>query len=129
MSLSEHRAKSEEQRNRILEEKMRRAKSVANNVLESDTFKAQLAAVPESPEIFDKVITHVVQEVFDPVNDYIDTLSARGYSDPVIRRITRNLAMAFKLTEDDVLYEEKVKAVAEWAAENPWVYDSLDNYS
>ena len=129
MALSDRRARSAENRAAILERKMERAKNVTNEILNSDTFKAQLMGVPEAPAILDKVVTGVVQAVADPVNDYIDTLTARGFNDPVQRRITRNLATAFGLASEDSTHEERVKAVANWIVENPWAYDSLDNYN
>lgn len=129
MALSEHRAKSEEQRKRILDEKMRRARAVTNDVLNSDTFKVQLAGIPDTPEVFDHVVKNVVEAVVNPVNDYIDTLTARGYTDAAIRKITRNLATTFSLFPDDGLHEDRIKVVAEWISENPWAYESLGNYN
>ena len=129
MALSEHRQRSEEQRRRITEEKMRRAKTAVGDIFESDTFKAQVAALPDTPELVDQVAATVVNTILDPVNDYIDTLTAKGKSDPVIRRITRNIATTFDLCADDVVYEEKLKIVATWFAENPWAYESIDSYN
>ena len=129
MALSAHRQRSEEQRKRITEEKLRRAKSAVEEIFESDTFKAQVAALPDTPQLVERVAASVVHTIVDPVNDYIDTLTAKGITDPGIRKITRNIANTFNLCDDDTLYEEKLKIVAAWFAENPWVYESIDNYN
>lgn len=129
MALSDHRQRSEEQRRKIAEEKMRRAKTAVSDIFESDTFKAQVAALPDTPDLVERVAASVVSTVLDPVNDYIDTLTAKGYSDPVIRRITRNIATAFNLCPEDTLYDDRLKFVAEWFTANPWAYESIDNYS
>lgn len=129
MALSDMRRRSEEQRKALLEEKMKRARQVTDEVLASDTFRVQLESRPNIvPEMVDAVVGNVVTSLVDPVNNFLDTCKSKGLRDAAVRKIVRNIAMAFQLTEEGSSYETNLKAVAEWIEQNPYVYESLDSY-
>lgn len=130
MSLSDRYKKASEQ---IANERQRlaieRAKSSVKRLMESEQFKLSALALPESKMAVDAIIHSTVSSALDSVNEFVDTLRAKGFRPAEIRKVVHDSYVLWHLgpyTEGVTLYEDMLKPVADHVRTHQEIYNTLD---
>ncbi len=137
--LSSLRNRSSQLNDAIMKEKAERVRTAVKAVVDSDAFNLSVMdltassentskLVPEAAEtIVSNITTEVCKTVLNPVNDFMDICHARGMKDLDIVRAVESINKVWKFVDSDV-YEEQLKAVAEYMGEHRSLYDQLGTF-
>lgn len=111
--------------------KMETAMQAMDDFMQTDQFKLAVMSLPSNKETITAVVQATVKAVTNPTNDFVDVLRARGFRSGEIRSIVRKLYNTYCISinedsDEELLYEDILPIVAEYALSNPNVYASLN---
>ena len=115
MSLSDRRKKVQQEREQLTQLKVERARAAAES--------AAMAV--------DALVQNVVTACTDPIGEYMDTLSAKGFRTGEIRALTHQLYDTYCIgighkSDPDMLFEDMVGPVANFMLAHQELYNTLD---
>ena len=110
----------------LLDRRAERIRAAVLETMDSPGFAATAAEhrTEDVQKLADKITTRVTEVVNDAVSEFLDACTARGLKKSEIRRAVNIVNEAFGLTESNV-YDEKLKAVAEYMKMYPNMYDQF----
>lgn len=131
MSLSDRRKKVQQEREQLTQLKVERARAAAESVVKSDQFKLSALAMPDAAMAVDALVQNVVTACTDPIGEYMDTLSAKGFRTGEIRALTHQLYDTYCIgighkSDPDMLFEDMVGPVANFMLAHQELYNTLD---
>ncbi len=131
MSLSARRKQAEQERERLQQIKIDRAKRSADAIIASDQFKMSAIATPEAKLCLNGLLEGIMGESVKPENDFVDVLHAKGFRNAEIRKLVFKLYNTYcvgidsDVTKNDVLYEDMLPKVAEYVMSHQELYNTF----
>lgn len=133
-SIEELRARSRKSKE-LQEQKVLRVKDVVSEVVNSSSFALTMAnqlgtvepeKLPQTTvdQFATSVATSVVQQIDDPVNNFMDACRSKGLKNSVIRKAVESVSKQFGI-EVDSEYPIKLEAVALYCLENPKLFEDF----
>lgn len=130
MSLGSKFEKIDAQIQSIQKLKIERAQRAATQILHSDQFSMSILASPDAKIAVDAIVNNVARAVSNPVDDYLDTISMKGFNKPETRELTHRLYILYcqqmgGSSHENLTYEEMLEPVARYCYAHQEVYSSI----
>lgn len=111
----------------ITKRKIEAATTVAKEILSSDSFNNSVLQLPDAKMDIERLLNQTFTQVVNPVNDFIDVLTNKGYKPADIRKAVNKLySYVVGDSTKEASYEEKLQLVADTVAEKQELYVFID---